>query len=324
MRRVVFKARFLWLVCFALLAGAWPIAAQAAGPADGFAVLAGTALSCTDSNVDGLTGIASSFVVASTRCNMPVQVVGGPTGAFADFTARYGAIAASPGFGCAGDPTHILTGTLASRTLLPGTYCFTAAATLTGTLNLTGGGPWILQIGTTGGAFTTTNFTVVSDNPCNAVWWVNKDVTLTTSAFQGTILGGGAITLTGTSLAGGAWATGAMTMTGSHIFGCSGTVLPGTTPTCLAAQQALDVAKAQDVIEDASERAHAKPGSKDAKDKDGEDRGEKDSNKSSNADKREDKAEAAHMRALERAVRVACGSHKDGDSDKDGGSDKDE
>ena len=295
------------------------MAAQAAGPADGFAVLAGTALTCTDSNVDGLTGIPSSFVVHSTRCNMPVTVGGDAFAAFADFTARYGVIAAN--LGCL--PANTLTGTLAGRTLQPGTYCFTAAATLTGTLNLTGGGPWIFQIGTTGGAFTTTNFTVISDNPCNAFWWVREYVTLTTSAFQGTILGGSAITTTGTSLVGNAWASVALTMTGSHILGC-GAIPSGTTPKCLSAQQALDVAKAQDVIEDASERANAKPGSKDAKDKDGEDRGEKDSNKSSKADKREDKAEAAHMSALERAVRAACGSNKDGDSDKDGGSDKDE
>jgi hypothetical protein len=73
---------------------------------------------------------------------------------------------------------------------------------------------------------------VVSGNPCNAFWWVDADVTLTTSAFQGTILGGGDITTTDTSLEGRLLATGAVTMTRTNIFGCSaaGTWL-GTTAT---------------------------------------------------------------------------------------------
>jgi hypothetical protein len=208
--------------------------------------------------------------------------------------------------GCAAD--HILTGTLAGQTLQPGTYCFTAAAALTGTLHLVGGGPWGFEIGTAGGALTTTNFTVVSDNPCNAFWWVQADVTMTTSAFQGTILGGGAITLTGTSLAGNAWATGAMSMTGSHITGCA-SIPAGTTPGCLAAQQALDVAKAQDVTEDAAELAADKKHGKgnDDEDKKGDnDKADRDSHES-NAAKKEDKAENAMMSSLQKAVRKACG-----------------
>jgi hypothetical protein len=98
---------------------------------------------------------------------------------------------------------------------------------LTGTLTLTGTGPWLFEIGATAvGALTFTNFTVVSTNPCNALWWVQADVTMTTSHFVGTILGGGDITLTGTSLNGRAWATGAMTMTGSTISGCIGSGTP--------------------------------------------------------------------------------------------------
>jgi hypothetical protein len=62
---------------------------------------------------------------------------------------------------------------------------------------------------------------VVGGNPCNAFWWVRQDVTLTTSTFQGTILGGGDVTLTGTSITGRVLATGAVTMTGSNVFGCN-------------------------------------------------------------------------------------------------------
>jgi hypothetical protein len=223
MRRAVYKARFLSVAVFALLAGVSPMAAQASGgglpapdlgAAANFAVLAGTALTCTDSNVAGTVGINFTTAFASTRCKMQVQYA---PGAYSDFLKAYGIIATH--LGC--DPANILTGTLAGLTLGPGTYCFTAAATLTGTLILTGGGPWIFEIGTTGGAFTATTFNVVSDNPCNAYWWVDKDVTLTGDTFQGTILGGGAITMTGTSLEGRALATGAVTMTGSNIFGCN-------------------------------------------------------------------------------------------------------
>ena len=221
MRRVVFKVRFLSLVVFAVLAGVWPMAAQAAvvgapnlGPAADFAVLAGTALTCTDSNVAGPVGVAFSTAFASTRCKMQVQVAPGPWG---NFRAAYTTIADS--LGCPSDHTY---STLAGLFLAPGTYCVAAAATMTGgTLTLTGTGFYLFEIGTGGGALTGTSFTVVGGDPCNTFWWVHDAVTLTTSTFEGTILGGGAITLAGTSLAGRAFATGAVTMTGSNIFGCN-------------------------------------------------------------------------------------------------------
>ena len=324
MRRVVFKARFLWFVAFAMVAGAWPIAAQAAvppatvpllGAAANYAVLAGTALTCTDSTVVGAVGVNFTPTPTHptlTRCNVPLPV--NASGAYTDFGKAYGDIAANLGCPPSTDLVHNLSGTLDGKILDPGTYCFNAAAALTGTLTLRGTGPWLFEIGSgAAGALTTNSLTVISDNPCNAFWWVNADVTLNYSAFQGTILGGGDITLTGTSLAGRLWATNAMTMTGSHIFGCNaaGTV-PGITPQCLAAQQALDVAKAQDVIEDASERARDK---KEAKDKDGEDNSdrdsERDSHESKNAEKKEDRAEERLMRSLEQAVRDACNPEHD-------------
>jgi hypothetical protein len=318
MRRLVFKARFLWLVAVAVLAGAWPIVAQAAVPtipppltAANFAVIAGTALTCTDSSVTGQVGVNFGTGVTSVRCTMQAAQFD-PAGmqAYKDFRSSYDTIAANLGPNTTPpscDQTFTIASTLAGVTLGPGTYCFASYAQLTGTLHLTGGGPWLFEIGTGGtGYIEATNFTVISDNPCNAFWWVHDYVTLTTSAFQGTILGGSAITTTGTSLVGNAWATGALTMTGSHVLGC-GSISSGTTPQCLAAQQALDVAKAQDVIEDASERASDK---KKGKDKDDEDKAHGDSH-DSNHDKKEDKAETALMNSLERAVRKACSSEHD-------------
>jgi hypothetical protein len=138
-------------------------------------------------------------------------------GGYADFLTTYDGIAGSLG-PC--DQTFGIADTLAGLSLGPGIYCFEAAATLTGTLTLTGAGPWYFEIGTLGtGAFTATSFTVVGGNPCSAFWWVRQDTTVTSSAFQGTIMAGD-ITLTDTSLAGRVWATGAVTMTRTNIFGC--------------------------------------------------------------------------------------------------------
>ena len=192
------------------------MAAQASGglgSAAGFAVLAKTAVTCTDGNITGLVGVASSSTaITKTRCHMQTQVA---PGAYADFRALYTGIAGSL------TPCTVLTGTLAGQSLGAGTYCFPAAAALTGTLTLMGTGPWLFEIGTTGGALSATNFTVVGSNPCNAMWWVQADVTTTDSMFQGTILGGGDITLTRTSLDGRAFATGAVSMTGGSVFGCA-------------------------------------------------------------------------------------------------------
>jgi hypothetical protein len=226
-RHLIFKFRFTGLVALALLSGLWPVAAQAAGSlgaeAD-FAVLAsGTGLTCTDSTVAGPVGISpSSTAVTKTRCHMNVQVA---DDAYASFLHDYGIMGGGFG-GCT-----VLAGTLAGQFLGSGVYCFPAAAALTGTLTLTGSGPWVFGIGTSAvGALTTTSFTVVGGNPCNAFWWVQADVTLNTSAFQGTVLGGGDITTTDTSLEGRLLATGAVTMTRTNVFGCNaaGTVNTST------------------------------------------------------------------------------------------------
>jgi hypothetical protein len=216
-RQLIFKFRFLG-IALAMLVGVWPMAAQAATAPDlrsaaNFAVLAaGTGLTCTDSNVTGPVGIVTGTAVTSTRCHMQVQ---NADAAYKDFRDAYVLIAGNL------TPCVVLTGTL-DTTLGPGTYCFDAAAAPTGTLTLTGTGPWLFEIGTGGtGALSPTNFTVVSSDPCNVYWWVRNDVTIVTSTFQGTILGGGDITLTGTSVAGRVFATGAVTMTGSNVFGCT-------------------------------------------------------------------------------------------------------
>lgn len=280
MRRVVFKVRFLWFVAFAVVAGVWPLAAQAAPvPAD-FAVLAGTALTCTDSSVTGQAGVLDSTAVSHPGCNnIQVNVAPDAYQAFVD-TYKLGLGGPSP---C--DATLDATAS-GVTTLGAGTYCNTDAAglTFTGrTLTLTGSGPWNFEIAT---SLTATSLTMVGGNPCNVFWWVGADATATTSALQGTILAH-SISFTDTALAGRAWATTAVTMTRTNIFGCNGAT-PPSPANCTAAKQALATAKAHDIVEDAAERAAAK------------------TNPDKTADRAEDKAEQAIMKALTDAARAAC------------------
>ncbi len=238
MRSMLFKIRFVGITGLVLLAGLWPVAADAAGApglssASSFAILSaapggGGAVTCTNANITGnvgSSGLAASVV--QTSCTVNGSIIA-PVSAqvVSDFNTAYAAYAAIP---C--DQT--LTGTLAGVTLAPGVYCFTAAATLTGTLTLNGPstGTWIFKIGTGGtGALTGTNFSVViagGGTPCNVNWWVSQAATMTDSQFVGTILAGAAITLTRGTFSGNALAAAAVTVTGTTLVGCAGTTSTG-------------------------------------------------------------------------------------------------
>ncbi len=92
---------------------------------------------------------------------------------------------------------------------------------------------WIFKIGA---ALTGTGFSVVMANggqACNVFWAPAADVTMTTSAFSGNILAGGAtgsITMTGGTLTGRALAGSAITMTGANVIGCA--ALPSIPSSC--------------------------------------------------------------------------------------------
>jgi len=117
----------------------------------------------------------------------------------------------------------------------PGVYCAAAGLTLGAiTLTLNAGGNanavWVFKIGT---GLTGIGFQVVMANggqPCNVYWLVGADSTLTTSTFQGNILGGGAasaFTSTGGTLIGRVLANGAVTLTGPNIHGTCALVAQG-------------------------------------------------------------------------------------------------
>jgi hypothetical protein len=233
--------RWLFLVPFGALLCNPSLGSAATAPslnsAASFGVLAGSAVTCTNSVLTGAVGVVSSTGFTGTLCTSGTVHRGdsAATMAYADFLGAYIALQSAL-YPCAGAP---LSGTLANVTLAPGIYCFTAAATLTGTLTLDARGDpnavWIFKIGTGGtGALTATGFAVNMKNggkPCNVYWWVNAAATLTASFFQGTILAGADITLTGTTFngdlfAGGAGTTlaptGAVSSTGSTASSCRG------------------------------------------------------------------------------------------------------
>jgi len=230
-----FTARLTVTVLFALLLSAVPFNAAfaqntpALGSAESFAVLAGTAVTCTDTTVIGDVGVWPGTAITQTNCtiNGTVHAADGIAKlAYIDFLSAYNALSLEP---C----DTILSGNLAGQVLTPGVYCVDAASTTTdGTLTLSGpsNGTWIFKIGTSGtGALTGTNFSVVMEgggSPCNVYWWVAQAATLTDSSFQGTILAGAAITITRGTFNGDALAQAAVTMTGATVTGCGQSIPP--------------------------------------------------------------------------------------------------
>jgi hypothetical protein len=216
------------------------------GAAAGFAVLGNAAVSCTDGNITGQVGTnqATSDVppgaVTLVRCPASGVHVGDQAAkdAYAAFLARYAALSPE-----AGDACTTLTGTLSGMTLAPGTYCFPAAAALTGVLTLDGPPTaiWTFKIGSTiatppalpTGALTGTNFSVVmagGGQACNVTWWVAEAATLTDSNLKGTLLAGAATTLTRGTLLGSDFAQAGATITGTAAIGCAAVSGPGPGP----------------------------------------------------------------------------------------------
>ena len=196
--------------------------APALGHAAPFALLGGSAVTCTGGAIIGNVGISSPGTAddfANTGCVITGKVSpatdAAADAAKQDFTRTYDALLLRA-------PSCIVqTGTLAGVTLAPGVYCIDAA--VTGTLTLDGPpkGVWIFL---TTGALTGTDFIVTMAGGGQAchVWWAPGDgLTMTTSALQGNILAGdlgdGSITLTGGTLVGRALADIAVTTTGTDV-----------------------------------------------------------------------------------------------------------
>jgi Ice-binding-like len=245
----------------AVVAGVWPAGAFAAtdpglGTAGNYAVIGSTTV----------TNTGPSWITGQVALSPGTSVTGFPPGtsghqdvtnaaaaqARADLTAAYLVAAGET-------PCTTLTGDLGSpaRTLVAGTYCYPAAALLTGTLTLdgagSGAGVWLFQIGaglTTGSASRV--LLINGALPCNVFWQVgNSAVIGTSTTFVGNIMALTSVALqTTASLNGRAMArNGAVTLDTNRIIqptGCgfaaptavAPPVVPTPTPTASAAATA--------------------------------------------------------------------------------------
>ncbi|MEO6351325.1 MAG: IPTL-CTERM sorting domain-containing protein [Candidatus Limnocylindrales bacterium] len=172
------------------------------GTAQSFAVLGGSAVTNTGTSViTGDLGVSPGTAVIG----FPPGIVSGGTihaadavalQAQSDVTTAYNSLAAQT---CTAD----LTGQdLGGMTLVPGVYCFSSSAQLTGTLVLNAQGNanavFVFKIGST--LTTASNSVVVVSNGglnCNAFWQVGSSATLGTgTTFAGNLLALTSITLT--------------------------------------------------------------------------------------------------------------------------------
>jgi len=211
--------------------------APSLGSAASFAVLGSSTVTCTGATtITGDVGVSPGSAV--TGFPAPCTVVGGAIHA-ADtvaLQAHHDAALAYAFLKAETCNTNLTGQDLGGLTLSPGVYCFDSSAELTGTLNLTGGGPWIFQTGST---LTTASNAVVLVNGSSttqgcspgAFWAIGSSATLGTGTqFQGVILALISATVTtSANVSGGIFAlTGAVTLDTNLVNACSGS--GGTTP----------------------------------------------------------------------------------------------
>src|SRR3954468_925603 len=185
------------------------------GAAANFAILAGTAVTCTGGTVSGDVGVYPGSAITNTGCTITGALHPGDAAAAQahnDFVLAYDAFAALP---CDHASTAV---TVATQTLAPGVYCFSAALTSTDavlTLDGPANGVWIFKVGTAGtGALTGSRFSVILRNGAacsNVYWWAAEAVTMTDSNLVGTILAGAATTFTNGTFSGEALAKAGVT-----------------------------------------------------------------------------------------------------------------
>jgi len=207
--------------------------APSLGTAGSFAVLGGTAVTCTSGVITGDVGISPGSAVTNTGCTIAGTVHVNDlaaTTAHTDFLNAYAVLNDNVRTPCT---QTISTAAFTDNVpvlgpLPPGVYCFPAAVTFTRTtLTLDGttnpNGIWIFRVAA---ALTGTGLQVVMANggqACNVFWTVGADATLTTAAalpllFQGNLLAG-SISTTGGALVGRALANAAVTMTNTNVNG---------------------------------------------------------------------------------------------------------
>ena len=208
------------------------------GSAQSFAVLGASTVTNTGATV--VTGdVGVSPGTAITGFNPPGVVLAGAIHAGDSLAARAhtDAVIAYARLAALACPSiNHLSGVLGqgSLTALPaGVYCFDTSAQLTGTLTLTGAGPWVFQIGTTLTTASNANVVTIDAAPncsgSNVFWQLGTSATLGTGTqFAGHVLALASITATGgVSVHGSLLAlAGAVTMDTNQVLVCSAASAP--------------------------------------------------------------------------------------------------
>ena len=204
----------------ALFAGSYLVAAATApslGEAEPFAVLAGTTVTNTGpTTITGNLGVSPGSAITGQSS---ITLIGETHAADAvALGAQAGNTAAFTTLDQVCDVTYPGVGQdLVGLTLVPGVYC-ASAFTLTGTLTLSGSGPYIFKSAAT--LITSGTANVVGGDPCNVWWRVASSATLGTN----TSLAGNVLALTSISLA-----PGAVTMDSNTISNAACAAAPGPT-----------------------------------------------------------------------------------------------
>jgi hypothetical protein len=185
----------------AFLSSATALAQAFLGTAQPYAVLAGSAITCTTSaSITGDLGISpndASSISGPCTVTGTTKVGAAAAGAKADLVTAFDTLA---GLAC---DTNLTGQDLGGLTLTPGVYCFASSAQLTGTLTLDAlGNPnavFVFQIGST---LTTASGSAVNvingglSTSCGISWQIGSSATLGTgTAFTGNIVALASITM---------------------------------------------------------------------------------------------------------------------------------
>lgn len=205
------------------------------GTAEPFAVLAGTTITNTGlTTITGDIGVSPGSAITDSGT---ITLTGAPHVADAaalnaqnDVITAYDALGSEP---C----TASFVGTdveIGSQALLPGVYCYSSSALLTGTLTLNGDGVYIFKMGSTLTTASGSTVALIGAQPCNVYWQIGSSADLfSTTTFVGNIIALTSINLqTGASLAGRALArNGAVTLDTNTITSPSCALAPTATAT---------------------------------------------------------------------------------------------